>query len=128
MVISLLKSKQSELQFTAIPASSTCQTIVLYEAFVVGAGKFKTPIPAGATKAGNDWDAFTASLAWGAINCKFDTPCSANPKELHRAGSLDCKAASVWQMVASLVPSKPRVEGPSDCQVVGLAHLNGAHT
>ncbi len=79
------------------------------------------PRPAGVkAEVGNEWDAFTASLAWGAINSAFDIPPLVHSKELHKAGWSKCRIASVWRIVASLVPSQPRVEGPLDCQIVGL--------
>ena len=132
MLLRLLASKQPGIKLTTNPTSAAPQTIVLYEAFVVGKDKFKIPPPEGATQAGNEWDAFTASLAWAAINWGFQVPPGLHPKELHTAGSAPdeffdelCAIASVWQIVASLVyGSGPcRVEGPLDCQVVGLAPL-----
>jgi hypothetical protein len=123
MLIGLLTSKQPGVKITTDPSSGTAGTIALYEAFVVGEGKFKMRLPAGATQAENEWDAFTASLAWGAVNWAFNIPPSVHPKELHKAGSALSGIASVWQIVASLVPSHPRVDGPLDCQIVGLTTL-----
>ena len=73
-----------------------------------------------------EWDAFTASLAWGAVNWAFNIPPSVYPKELHKAGASLWKIASVWQIVANLVPSHPRVDGPLDCQIVGLTRRKTA--
>ena len=86
------------------------------------------PVPAGKHQANNEWDALTASLAWGAINCGFDIPPWVRAKELHEAGSWSdklCGIASVWQIVVSLVygPGPCRVDGPLDCQIVGLTPL-----
>ncbi len=121
MLVDLLTSKQPGVKLTTNPSSAAARTIVLYEAFV--AGKFNTPPPARATQAGNEWDAFAASLAWGAINWAFNIPPSLHPKELHKAGSSLCRIASVWQIVTSLVyGSGPcRVDGALDCQIVGLS-------
>jgi len=118
MLVNLLTSKQPGVRFTTDPSSGADGTITLYEAFVVG--KFKMSVPAGATQAKNEWDAFTASLAWGAVNLAFNIPPSVYAKELHKAGSSPSEIASVWQIVASLVPSRPQVDGPLDCQIVGL--------
>jgi hypothetical protein len=123
MLVNLLTSKQPGVKLTTDPRSGADGTITLYEAFVVGKGKFKMPVPAGATQAKNEWDAFTASLTWGAVNWAFDIPPSVYPKEVHKAGSSPWEIASVWQIVASLVPSHPRVDGPLDCQIVGLTTM-----
>jgi hypothetical protein len=121
MLIGLLTTKQPGVKLTTDPSAGTDGTITLYEAFVVG--EFKMPVPAKATKAKNEWDAFTASLAWGAVNWKFDIPPSVCHKELHKAGSSLPEIASVWKIVASLVPRHPQVDGPLDCQIVGLTTL-----
>jgi hypothetical protein len=123
MLVGLLTSKHPGVKLTTDPSSRTIGTITLYEAFVVGEGKFKMPLPAGATQAENEWDAFTASLAWGAVNRAFNIPPSVHPKELHKPGSSISGIASVWQIVASLVHSNLRVGGPLDCQIVGLTTL-----
>jgi hypothetical protein len=123
MFMDLLISKQPGIRLTTDPASAGEGTLALYEAFVVGEGKFKMRLPARATLAKNEWDAFTASLAWGAVNWAFDIPPSVQPRELHKAGSSPRGIASVWQIVASLVSPAPRVDGPLDCQIVGLTAL-----
>jgi len=125
MLVGLLTSKQPEVRLTTNPSSVADHTIVLYEAFVVG--EFKTPPSSGATQAGNEWDAFTASLAWGALNSGFNIPPSLHPRELHKAGSSVCEVASVWQIVSSLLPSKPPVGGPADCQIVGITRTVPAY-
>jgi hypothetical protein len=120
MLIDLLVSKLPEAKFTTAPSSEPNGTIILYEAFVVGEGKFKMPLPSGAVRAENEWDAFTASLAWGAINCEFEIPHSIRSRELHKAGSSDSRIASVWQVLASLTTTRPLISGPPDCQIVGV--------
>ena len=120
MLVDLITSRQPKVKLTTDPSSVANRTIVLYEAFV--AGKFKTPQPQPAILPENEWDAFTASLAWGAKNGYFNFPPTVEPHELHRAGSSVGRIASVWQIVANLVASKPQVEGPLDCQIVGLGN------
>jgi hypothetical protein len=127
-LVRLLTSKQPAVKLTTDPSSAAPQTIVLYEAFVVGEDKFKMDVPAEARQANNEWDALTASLAWGAINCAFNIPAGVLAKELHEAGSWSdnlCGIASVWQIIASLAygAGACRVDGPLDCQIVGLTPL-----
>ena len=123
MLVNLLTSKQPGVKLTTDPTAGTNGTIILYEAFVVD--EFKMPVPAGATQAKNEWDAFTASLAWGAVNWAFDIPPAVYPKKRYTrpalvpVGDRFC----LWQIVASLVPSHPRVDGPLDCQIVGLTRV-----
>lgn len=125
MLLDLLTSSQPQLKLSTDPKSSNDKTIVLYEAFV--AGEFKVAAPDKVKKANNEWDAFIASLAWGACNSGFVTPPSLSHKKLHEAGSAGASSsprpeiASVWNFAASLVRSNPLVNGPPDCQIVALA-------
>ena len=124
LLFTLLLERQPKLNLTTDPKSAGRNLLVVYEAFVVGS--FKIPLPVKAGRAANEWDAFTAGLAWGALNCGFLVPRLVGAQELHVPGSFRGDAVSVWQMIAASVPTKPEISGPADCQVVGLAEVAAA--
>ena len=110
----------NHVRLTTDPAAAAQQTIVLFEAFVVGG--FKQPPPHGVGAANtNEWDAFCAGLAWGSLHSAIAVPESVSPTRLHFSGGSSRRAASVWRMLAGTVETFPKIEGPSDCEVVALA-------
>jgi hypothetical protein len=98
--------------------------ILLYEAFV--AGDYKIAPPASVARSGtNEWDALTAAIAWRTLHS--DSGLAAPPPlravELHKGGSLRGGAISVWSIIAAHLATPAVIEGPVDCQVVGLRAL-----
>lgn len=107
-------------RLTTSPESAARQTIVLFEAFVVGA--FKQELPAELNRVPNEWDALCASLAWGALHAARSVPSGLAARRLHSVGSNSKPVASVWSMLASTVAAFPQVEGPLDCEVIALGN------
>jgi hypothetical protein len=122
MLLSLVRNDNPGVRLTTQPNCGAQNTIVLFEAFVT-AEEFKLAgyRPSGITE--HEWDAFLASLAWGALHKSFSVPARITPLLLHAAGSEPSEALSIWKTIASNVPSLPPVDGPPDCDVVALAEM-----
>lgn len=91
------------------------KTLLCFEAFVVGPYKcldFQV-----ASTAPNEWDAFTAALAWGALNLGFSVPASLNALRLHKPGGRHDACLSVWNIIFNEWMDS---SGPPDCEVVAL--------
>jgi hypothetical protein len=94
-------------------------TLLLFEAFVVG--PFKTLGVKAADAAPNEWDAFTAALAWGALHLSFITSPTIAPILLHRTGAREGSCLSVWDVIfGDLLPPF----GSPDCDVVAMRSAN----
>ncbi len=99
---------------TTLQQDATARTLVLFEAFV--AGRYKVANARAAQEAPNEWDAFTAALAWGARHAGFSVPSCVNPIVLHSAGGRVGPAMSVWGTIFS----EGELLGPTDCEVVAM--------
>lgn len=123
MLFSLIRNMKLKIRLTTKPDFDSIEpgTIVLFEAFAVGS--FKVPHPSGVPRNGDEWDAFTASLAWGALHKSFRVPSGPQlPRRLHTVGTQSPeKTLSIWSIIAGNVPSITPVDGPPDCDVVGFA-------
>jgi hypothetical protein len=119
MLLSLVRDDNSDVRLTTQPNCMARNTIVLFEAFITG--KFKLAKYRPSRISGHEWDAFLASLAWGALHKSFLVPAGTTPLLLHAAGKQRAEALSIWRTIASNVPSLSPVDGPPDCDVVALA-------
>lgn len=90
-------------------------TLLLFEAFVVG--PYKVLDFQVASVAPNEWDAFTAALAWGALHVGFSAPSSLSPVSLHKTGERGGSCLSIWDIVFD---DWLHASGPPDCEVVAL--------
>jgi hypothetical protein len=90
--------------------------VLLFEAFV--AGTFKVVPGAAGRAAPNEWDAFTAALAFGAVHAGFDAPPFVAAEALHRAGERTGASLSIWDSIfgGRSIP----LTGPPDCEIVGV--------
>ncbi len=99
MLFSLIRARNSNVRLTTDPGCTTPNTISLFGAFVVG--DFKLPhhwrLAQQLIPKDDQWDAFLASLAWGALHKSFPVP------------ALDLKNFE------SNVPLLPPLDGPPDC-------------
>ena len=92
--------------------------IVLFESFVTG--NYKIPCPVGQLR-GDVWDAYVGCLAWGVLNHRFQHPIQYTPEALHAAGTQSSNSvASVWHHIAGLLENGLTIDGPPDCEVVGI--------
>jgi hypothetical protein len=123
MLLSLIQADSPRVRLTTAPDSIAPGTIGLFEAFVVDDFKV-TPPPQVARQAPNEWDAFTASLAWGAFYRAFDVPDLLAPRRLHTAGTEPSELISIWKTIVSNVPQFPQIEGPPDCDVIALSAIS----
>ena len=129
MLFSLIRAGNPNVRLTTDTGCTTPNAIALFEAFVVE--DFKLPKhrkSARVIPSDDEWDAFLASLAWGAIKRSFSVPASTTPRLLHAAGSEPAEILSIWRTIASNVPSLSPVGGPPDCDVVALAENTSART
>jgi hypothetical protein len=124
MLLSVVGAENPSVRLTTRPDCTAQNTIVLFEAFVTKEFKLGQYRPIGITK--DQWDAFLASLAWGALHKSFSVPACITPRLLHAAGSEPAETLSIWKTIASNVPSLSPVEGPPDCDVVALAETSSS--
>lgn len=124
MLLSELLARCPTRSFSTDTRAKDEQVVVLYEAFVVGPYKVRPPATVSGSAA-NEWDALTASLAWGALNAGFQLPSALRAVELHGRGSRQGDVISVWRVIADNLPDRRAIDGPSDCQVVALSVAEG---
>lgn len=114
------KEKALNLRFTTDTSGSSPCKLVLFEAFVAGDYKVK-PSQEIDKRAPNEWDAFTAALAW--FGRETQPACIPKPHKvevLSPLTSLPPDRISVWKMIAAQVPDCPQIEGEDACKVVAL--------
>jgi hypothetical protein len=112
-----LKRSLSQCQAAATTLDGrTAGRLVLFEAFVAGTyqvSRFTS------TTAPNEWDAFVAALAWGAIHAGLSVPPGFRAVPLHTGGTRKGPCLSIWSVIFSDEP----VAGPPDCDVVALERV-----
>ena len=89
-------------------------SIILYEAFVAGNYKLENNI---GNNRQNEWDAFTAGLAWGSRHCGFHIPDRYIGRTLHNAGRRAAEGLpllSIWNLIFEECPAT------SECEVVAI--------
>lgn len=91
-------------------------TVLLFEAFVVG--KYRVNNVTAGIGVTDEWDAFTAALAWGNLHLGFLTPIPFHGVQLHRAGARTGPCLSVWDVIFGAESFS--ASGKSDCEVVAL--------
>lgn len=96
-------------------------TVLLFEAFVVG--KYKVDNVTAGFAAPDEWDAFTAALAWGNLHLGFVTPISFQGVQLHVAGARSGPCLSVWDVIFGA--GSFSASGKPDCEVVALGEAEG---
>jgi hypothetical protein len=119
MLLSLVRDDNPGIRLTTQPNCIAQNTLVLFEAFVTADFKLSEYRSRGITE--HEWDAFLASLAWGALRKSFRVPAGIARRVLHAAGREQAETLSIWGTIASNVPSLLPVDGPPDCDVVALA-------
>jgi hypothetical protein len=88
-------------------------------------GEYKVALPASPGVPRDEWDAFTASLAWAGLYAGSSNPAGVRAIELHRSGSHGGKCFSVWRAIAAEIAFERGVSGPADCCVVAFTSETG---